>query len=423
MYELMSLKARISKLPGYNRVVLPYHHVKAWHAASKHDYPAAGMRVIGITGTNGKSTTSMMVFHMLKKAGYKVGLLTTVAYGTWKEMHDETMHMTTASPKLLNRRISEMREAGVEYLVLEVTSHALAQGRIFGIPIEVAVMTNVTHEHLDYHRTFERYREAKTKLFAKAKYGIINADDKSAANFAVFTKKNITYGIKSGKLRAKSIKLGANGVEYIISGINLKIKTQIPGEFNVYNSLATVAVGQYLGLSSQQIQDGLSSLEGVAGRMTRVDEGQNFDVIVDYAHTPDSFEKLLSDMRKTIGKKRRLLVLFGSAGRRDEAKRAAQGEIAGKYANALVLTEEDDRDVDGNEILKQIEGGAKKAGAKDITKILDRKKAIEHIFKMAKKGDVVMLLGKGHEKTIERKNGEIEWDEVKVARKLLKKLK
>jgi UDP-N-acetylmuramoyl-L-alanyl-D-glutamate--2,6-diaminopimelate ligase len=333
------------------------------------------------------------------------------------------MHMTTASPGLLNKRISEMREAGVEYLILEVTSHALAQGRIFGIPIEVAVMTNVTHEHLDYHRTFERYRETKTRLFAKANFGIINADDPSAANFAVFTKKHITYGIKNGKLRAESVKLGANGVEYIISGINLKIKTQIPGEFNVYNSLATVAVGQYLGLSNRQIQQGLGSLSGVEGRMARIDEGQNFDVIVDYAHTPDSFEKLLSDMRKTIGKKRRLLVLFGSAGRRDEAKRAVQGEIAGKYADALVLTEEDDRDVNGDTILQQIESGAKKSGAKNITKILDRKKAIAFILKQAKKDDVVMLLGKGHEKTIERSDGEHAWDEVKVTRKLLSDLK
>ncbi|MCL1929569.1 UDP-N-acetylmuramoyl-L-alanyl-D-glutamate--2,6-diaminopimelate ligase [Candidatus Saccharibacteria bacterium] len=419
----MSLKARISKLPGYNRVVLPYHHVKAWHAASKNDYPAAGMRVIGVTGTNGKSTTSFMIFHMLKEAGYKVGLMTTVAYGTWQKIHDETMHMTTTSPGLLNKRISDMREAGVEYLVLEVTSHALAQGRVFGVPIEVAVMTNLTHEHLDYHRTFERYREAKTRLFSKADFGIINADDAHAANFAVFTKKHITYGIKNGKLRAESVKLGTNGVEYVISDINLKITTQIPGEFNVYNSLAAAAVGQYLGLSKTQIRHGIASLKGVEGRMARIDEGQKFEVIVDYAHTPDSFEKLLGDMRRTIGKKRRLLVMFGSAGRRDEAKRAAQGAIAGKYADVLVLTEEDDRDVDGNKILNQIEAGAKKAGAKKIVKILNRKKAIEFILDQAKKDDAVMLLGKGHEKTIERADGEHAWDEIKIVRGILKSRK
>jgi UDP-N-acetylmuramyl-tripeptide synthetase len=416
----MSLKNIVSRLPGYNRVVLPYHRIKAWHAASKNDYPAAGMRVIGVTGTNGKSTTSFMIFHMLKEAGLKVGLLTTVAYGTWQKVHAETMHMTTASPSLLNKRIAEMREAGVEYLVLEVTSHALAQGRIFGIPIEVAVMTNVTHEHLDYHRTFERYREAKTRLFHKAAYGVINADDGSAANFAVFTRKHITYGIKNGKLRAKSVELGADGVKYIISDINLKITTQIPGEFNVYNSLAAVAVGQYLGLSGKQIQRGIGSLTGVEGRMTRVDEGQKFEVIVDYAHTPDSFEKLLSDMRRTIGK-RRLLVMFGSAGRRDEKKRAVQGEIAGKYADLLVLTEEDDRDIDGNKILAQIEAGVLKSGAKakKIHKILDREEAMTFILGQGRRADVVMLLGKGHEKTIERADGEHKWDEIGQARKIL----
>ena len=376
----MSLKARISKFPVYNKTVLPYHYVKAWHAASKNDYPAANMRVIGVTGTNGKSTTCLMIFHMLKEAGYKVGILSTVAYGTWQKIHPEVMHLTTASPKLLNKRIVEMRDAGVEYLVLEVTSHALAQGRIFGIPIEVAVMTNVTHEHLDYHRTFERYRAAKTKLFQKAEFGIVNADDPSAANFAVFTKKHITYGIKNGKYRAESIKADVNGTEYVISDINTKISTQIPGEFNVYNSLATVAVGRYFDLSKKQIQHGISSLKNVEGRMTRIEEGQKFDVIVDYAHTPDSFEKLLSDARKTIGKRRRLLVLFGSAGRRDDKKRAIQGKIAGKYANLLVLTEEDDRDEDGEKILNQIEAGAKKSGAKNITKILDRAEAIKFIL-------------------------------------------
>jgi UDP-N-acetylmuramoyl-L-alanyl-D-glutamate--2,6-diaminopimelate ligase len=193
--------------------------------------------------------------------------------------------------------------------------------------------------------------------------------------------------------------------------------------FNVYNSLAAIGVGVLLGLNNNQIEQGIEALKSVEGRMTTIDEGQNFSVVVDYAHTPDSFEKLLSELRPVV--KGKLIIMFGSAGRRDEAKRSIQGEIAGKYGDLIVLTEEDDRDVDGNEILTQIAQGAEKSGKqlnKDLFLILDRNKAISQSLKLAKNtDDMVLLLGKGHEKTIERADGEHPWNEIEVAHEQLRK--
>lgn len=428
---LARLKEASEKFPGYDTLVLPLHRYKAFRAATKYDYPASNMKVIGVTGTNGKTTTCFMIQKMLTEAGKKTGLLTTVGYGVGKDIKPQVEHMTTVSSGLLNQRIREMADAGVEFLVLELTSHALSQYRAFGIPIDVAVETNVTHEHLDYHRTFKRYRQAKVKLFKNTqatpegkKIGIINADDPSASMFKKEIETPITYGIDKGDLRARQIKLNG-GADYFVKydGRRLHIKTQLPGLFNVYNSLACVAVGIVYGLSNKEIEQGIYSLDYVEGRMNYIDAGQKFDVIVDMAHTPDSFEKLLPDMKKNATGK--VIVVFGSAGgRRDPSKRRPMGEIAGKYADIVIVTEEDDRDTPGEQILKTIAGGAEKAGKKEgknLFKIADRTEAIEFAFKTAKKGDTVLLLGKGNEKTIERADGEHPWNEPAVARKLLKK--
>ncbi len=419
----MSIK---EKIPFYDSLVIPYHVGKAAFWGARYGFPGHKLKVIGVTGTNGKTTTSFMIWKMLNNAGRKAGLMTTVGWGV-DEIHEQMEHMTTVDSSILNKRIKKIADAGVEYLVLELTSHALAQHRSLGIPIEVAVMTNVTHEHLDYHKTFERYRDAKRKLFKQAKYGVINADDPSAEYFESDIERYVTYGVDYGELKAENIKLKPDGVEYVIpSEKNLKIKTQIAGIFNVYNSLACVAVGKRLGLSDSEIKDGIFALNEVEGRMVKVDEGQKFTAIMDYAHTPDAFEKLLPDMKKaTTG---RLIVVFGSAGgRRDPSKRKPMGKIAGEHADVLVLTEEDDRDTPGEEILEQIAEGAREKGKKDgesIFKILNRPKAILEACKMAKKGDTVLFLGKGNEKTIERADGVhsyYELDEIKKALHAIKK--
>ncbi len=414
------MKEKLEKLPFYNQMVLPYHWVNAAVAGIKYKFPAKKMRVIGVTGTNGKTTTCFMIWKMLNEAGHKAGLLTTVAWGVDK-LHKQIEHMTTVDSKTLNARIEKVREAGAEFLVLEVTSHAMAQFRTLGIPVEIAVMTNVTHDHLDYHKTFERYRDAKRKLFKKAKYGVINADDKSAKFFKQDVKNYITYGINSGEKKAIDIKLASSGVKYSCGDI--KIETQIPGNFNVYNSLAAMCVGEKLGLSKAEIEKGIYALTEVEGRMNRINEGQNFEVIVDYAHTPDALEKVFDSVK---GHKGTIISVHGGAGRRDESTRPIRGEILGKNSDIVIVTEDDSRDEDPEKIAEAFVEGAKKAGkktGKDLFVEIDRGKAIEMAIKMAKKGDLVLLLGKGHEKTILRKEGPVPFEDIKVAKKVLKKLK
>jgi UDP-N-acetylmuramoyl-L-alanyl-D-glutamate--2,6-diaminopimelate ligase len=426
-----SLKKTLKKaIPTslYQSIEPTYHLLTATAAATKAGYPAHNMRVIGVTGTNGKTSTCFMIHKMLTEAGLKAGLMTTVAYGVGNDITPQVAHMTTVSAPLLQKRLAEFKKQNVEWVVLEVTSHALAQHRTFGVPIEIAVMTNVTHEHLDYHRTFERYLAAKTKLFKLAsRVGIINADDPSAATFRQAVKQSVSYGLKSGDWRAQNINLSAHGSDYtaLIDGDSYHIHVNIPGEFNVYNSLAAAAVGREVGLTKAQTERGIAALAGVEGRMTVVDAEQPFSAIVDFAHTPDSFERLLNDVRNTT--KGKLVVLFGSAGRRDEAKRAIQGEIAGKYADEIVLTEEDDRDIDGNTILSQIASGAEKAGKKreeNLFLVPDRTAAINFaVSRVSSSKDTVIFLGKGHEKTIERADGAHPWNEIETVRQAILNIK
>ena len=328
-----------------------------------------------------------------------------------------------------------MTKQGVEYLVLEVTSHALAHHSVWGVPISVAVMTNVGHEHLDYHGTFENYRDAKRRLFkhtnknkAGKRIGIINAEDPSADLFASDVSAPITYGINDGDIRAKEVKLTPSGSSYKVHLVNrlkkeerglvassisnlqspisnldlhLQIQCHLPGSFNVYNSLAALITGVVLGLGKDQIEKGIDSLKAFEGRMTKVDEGQYFAVIVDYAHTPESFDKIFAEVKPLATG--RLICVFGSAGRRDEEKRAKQGAIAGKWCDIVIVTEEDDRDIDGIEIMRQIVSGTESAGKvlnKDVMMVHDRTEAVKMAINVAKKGDLVILLGKGHEKSI-----------------------
>jgi UDP-N-acetylmuramoyl-L-alanyl-D-glutamate--2,6-diaminopimelate ligase len=437
---------------GLFPAIEPYGHLAESIAFNTlNGFPSKGMKVIGVTGTNGKTTTSFLIHRMLHEAGYKVGLMSTVAYGVGDDIRPQVEHMTSVDVPTLMKRLKFMKQQGVDWLVLETTSHALAQHRMWGVPYSVAVMTNITHEHLDYHKTFERYRDAKRMMFKQAnrnrkglRVGIVNAEDPSAELFAGDIQNPVRYGINKGDLQAKNVQLTPDGVDYDVQvgTEQLHITCHLPGSFNVYNSLAAVGVGQALGLTGRQIEQGIAALEGVEGRMTRIDEGQDFSVIVDYAHTPDSFEKLFKDLRPVV--KGKLIVMFGSAGRRDEAKRAVQGALAGEYADEVIITEEDDRDIDGLEIMEQIAAGAASKGKtrdQDLFLVHDRTEAISFTLKRASKGDTVLLLGKGHEKDILR-NGpkaaelrhlqqddhnpdrvvEFPWDEIGTAHAALKTL-
>ena len=432
----MSVKTFLmDRVPNYNNLVIPYHKLKAMAMAYKYKFPGKRMKVIGVTGTNGKTSTCFLIWKMLNIAGCRTGLMTTVAWGVDK-LEEQVEHMTTVDTETLNQRMQKIAESGAEFLVLEITSHALAQNRIFGVPIEVAVMTNVTHEHLDYHKTFENYCDAKRKLFKMAKYGVINEDDKSWSYFADDVKEYITYGINGGILRAEKVELLAEGVKYQVEIPNVnfgnnkkktkneiaKIRTHIPGKFTVYNSLAAMAVGLRLGLSVPEIETGILALESVEGRMNRVNEGQDFEVIVDYAHTPDAFLKVFESV--VPGKKKRIISLFGGAGRRDESTRAERGEIGAKNSDIVIVTEDDSRDEDRKIIAEEFAKGAEKEGkilGKDLFIILDREEAIQKAIDLAKKDDIVLVLGKGHEKTILRAEGAVPFEDLKVTRKILKK--
>ncbi|MBR3332420.1 UDP-N-acetylmuramoyl-L-alanyl-D-glutamate--2,6-diaminopimelate ligase [Candidatus Saccharibacteria bacterium] len=411
------MKKLLEKLPFYNEMVLPYHFAQSVVAVAKYHRPAKKLHVIGVTGTNGKTTTCFMIWNMLKKAGYKTGIMTTVAYGIDK-LKPELGHMTTVDALTLNKRISEIKKQGAEYLVLEVTSHALAEYRTLGIPIGIGVFTNLTHEHLDYHKTFVKYRDAKGKLFRKAKFSIFNADDPATKYYKTLTKKYATYGIKYGENKARDIKMSVSGVKYSFGDIN--IETKIPGEFNVYNSMAAALVGKKLGLTNAQIEAGISSLESVEGRMNIIDEGQPFTVIVDYAHAPDALEKVFDSVSSHKG---RVISVHGGAGRRDPSTRPIRGAILAKYSDLVIITEDDSRDEDPEKIAAGFIKGAEKAGkvlGKDLIKELDREKAIKLAIELAKPGDLVLLLGKGHEKTILRADGPHDFEDIKVAKKYIR---
>ena len=410
------MKQFLEKLPFYNQAVLPYHYAQSLIAGVKYGFPGKKLRVIGVTGTNGKTTTAFMIWQMLNNAGYKTGLMTTVAWGVNK-LKPELGHMTTVDAFTLNHRISDIQEQGAEFLVLEVTSHALSQFRILNIPIEIAVFTNLTHDHLDYHKNFKNYRDAKGKLFKKAKYSILNADDKTTAYYKKIASDFVTYGIEHGDYCATDIEMSVDGVKYAFDG--LEIETRIPGEFNVYNSMAAALVGKKLKLADFQIIEGIKSLDAVEGRMNIIDEGQPFKVIVDYAHAPDALEKVFNSVK---GHKGRIIAVHGGAGRRDPSTRPIRGEILAKNSDIVIITEDDSRDEDPNKIADGFIEGAEKQGKilnKDLFKELDRKKAIKMAINMAKKGDLVLILGKGHEKTILRADGPHDFEDIKIAKEII----
>jgi len=440
----MSFRAVVKKIiPGkLFDLVEPFGHwLEAVIAQIRYGFPAQKLEVIGVTGTDGKTSTCSLIANMLRKSGYKVAMMTTISvdYGDGKGEQPNPTRLTTVGAMALAKTLKQVKNSGAEWLVLETTSHALAQNRVWGVPFTMAVMTNVTHEHLDYHGTIEKYLEAKRKLFIKCnknirglKVGIANYDDPNGKLFADSTDNPLLYGINGGDLKASHIKLTPKGSKYLaeIENEEYQIVCNLPGSFNVSNSLAAVAVGHALGLTKEQIENGISSLKSVEGRMTRIDEGQDFDVIVDYAHTPVSFKKIFEEVKPLV--KGRLIAVFGSAGRRDELKRPKQGNVAGQYCDVVIITEEDDRDCDGIAILEEIAAGAQHAGKtrdKDLFLIHKREDAIQKAFETAEQGDMVLLLGKGHEKSI-LTNGpsgigsqiKRPYDEVSVAHTLLDNL-
>ncbi|MGB9706666.1 MAG: Mur ligase family protein [Microgenomates group bacterium] len=386
-------------------------------------FPSKKLTVIGVTGTDGKTTTVHLIGHILKESGFRSDLISSVSA--------PGLHTTTPDPWVLQKLLRQMSDRGIKYVVLEATSHGLDQHRLWGVKFHLGVVTNVTHEHLDYHKTYENYLRAKAELFRGVKIAVLNRDDKSFENLKLKIKnsKLITYGIRS---RAD------------FTPKSFPFETLLPGEYNQYNCLAAIAVSAALGIPPEKIRKAVASFRGVIGRMEEINEGQNFRVIVDFAHTPNGLENVLKTLNSQLvtrnQKTGKLIVVFGCAGLRDVAKRPMMGEIAAKLADIAVLTAEDPRTEDVNEIINQIAEGCLKRGAKEgglskwvnwpnlkrklFFRIADRREAIRFaIQKLAKRGDIVVICGKGHERSMCFGKTEYPWSDQKEARKALKGLK
>ncbi|HSX43523.1 MAG TPA: UDP-N-acetylmuramoyl-L-alanyl-D-glutamate--2,6-diaminopimelate ligase [Candidatus Saccharimonadales bacterium] len=414
------------------KTLAPYGHlVEAMLYSCAYGFPARGMKVIGITGTNGKTTTSFLVHRMLQESGRKTGLMTTVAWAIGDDVRVQTQHMTNVPVPLLMKRLKAMKAAGVEWLVLETTSHALVQFRTWGVPYSVAVLTNISQDHLDYHGTMERYIAAKQRLFRLVQrnkqglqVGIANADDRYGASFAALTQNSIMYGTEAGDLRATNIRMDSNGIVYDIAvgGEQLHIVSKLPGAFNVYNTLAAASVGRAVGLTSKQIEQGIAALPGVAGRLESVDAGQKFAVVVDYAHTPDALANVLQALRGST--KGKLIAVFGATGDRDRTKRGPMGEVVVRLADTIYLTDDETYTEDPDTIREAVYAGIVQAGGKDKTTVIaDRLEAIRAAFVAANAGDTVLLAGLGHQDYRAMGGEKQPWDEREVARKLLAEIK
>lgn len=387
------------------------HLVESIWAVFKNKYPARYLKVIGVTGTDGKTTTCHLIYSILKQAQYPVALVSSVAAFIGEKEIDTGFHVTTPDAKFLQPLLARFINEGVKYLVLETTSHGLDQHRVLGCNFFIGVLTNVTHEHLDYHRTFKNYLATKAKLFRKVKIAVLNHDDKHFNYLKRVSKraKIVTYGIDK---RA----------DFTLD--KFKFKTKLPGKYNLYNCLAAIATASSLGIEEKVIREAILSFEPVQGRMEEIKEGQKFRVIIDFAHTPNGLEKVLTTLKDQKGKSK-LIVVFGCAGLRDVQKRPMMGEIATTLADLMILTAEDPRTEDVNEIIEQIARGCRKAGGvedKTFFRVPDRQEAIDFaIQKLTKKDDIVVICGKGHEKSMCFGKTEVPWSDQKAVRKALKK--
>lgn len=407
-----------------------------WLSAAWYDHPSRELRVVGVTGTDGKTTTIELITGVLTEMEQAVGKITTIGASIGGQQLETGEHTTTPDAPDIQRYLRQMVDAGMEYAVLEVTSHGLAQQRVAGVAFDVSVVTNITHEHLDIHGSVEAYRQAKAKLFAALdvsyrkpavpKVSVLNADDSSIAYLHTHPADvQITYGI-GGDATVR-----ANGISYTSDGSHMTVHsplgefslhTNLLGSFNVYNVLAAVAVGVSQDATVAQIQAGIEGVERVRGRMDAVDLGQDFLVLVDFAHTPASLEHALQAARTMVDG--RVIVVFGSAGLRDVDKRGMMGKIAGELADMAVFTAEDPRTEDVNDIIDEIAAGAREAGAveeRDFVRIPDRAEAIAWAVDYARAGDIVLTCGKGHEPTMCYGTTEYPWNEHEVVREALQR--
>ena len=416
-------------------------HALALAAAWFFGFPSHQLGVVGVTGTDGKTTTSYLVRAMLEACGLPTGLVGTIESIAGGKVINRGRQTTPEAPEL-QADLAAMVAAGDRWAVVESTSHGLAQERVGEVAYDVAVLTNVTHEHLEFHKTIDAYRAAKRSLFERlavgpsnpdkghGKWAVVNLDDPLGADFgAAATKAGarvIGYGAgEEADVRLTAVDESPRGLRVGVGTARgeFELNLKLAGRFNAHNAMAAVGAGEALRLDHSAVKRGLESVSGVPGRMERIDAGQPFTVIVDYAHTPEALAKVLDNLAPVAAAAGGgLIAVFGSAGERDTAKRPMMGRVAGERARLVVVTDEDPRGEDRQKILREIAAGAQEAGKRrdvDLLLIADRREAIREAFSQARPGDVVVLCGKGHERTIEMAPGPVDWDEASVAREEL----
>lgn len=372
-----------------------YHLLRAFLANLYYGFPSRRLKVIGVTGTDGKTTTTQLITHILKSAGKKVSMISTVYAKVAGKEYDTGFHVTTPDAVIVPKFLKLSADYGDEYFILETTSHRLDQNQLFGINFEICVITNITHEHLDYHKDYEDYVKAKEKLISMAKLGIVNKKDQSYEFFSNESKR-ISKDYTS----------------------KLKDVEKIPNltKFNRYNYAAAYKVTEALGIDDQTIINAMKTFNLPKGRLEMFyDKG--FKIIIDFAHTPNAFLQVLPEIRRMYLKESaRLIHVFGSAGLRDATKRSLMGQASSQYSDYIILTEEDFRTEKLEDITRQIASGIKN---KPFEVIMNRQEAINRAIKMAKKGDVVVLTGKSHEKSLCRGKIEYPWSEHEAVKKAL----
>lgn len=392
-------------------------------AANFYGNPSHNLKLIGITGTNGKTTIASLLYQLFDKAGFKTGLLSTVKILVDKTEYKATH--TTPDSLTINRYLAEMNEAGVEFCFMEVSSHGIHQKRTEGLRFEGGIFTNLSHDHLDYHETFAEYRDVKKKFFdelPKDAFALVNVDDKNGLVMLQNTKaRKVTYALKSyADYRAQIL-------ENQLTGLLLKIQDQevwvkLIGSFNAYNLLAIYAAGELLGLQQIEALQLLSELESVSGRFQYMISEGNITAIVDYAHTPDALKNVLETINDIRTKNEELITVVGAGGDRDKTKRPKMGHIASALSTKVVITSDNPRSEQPETIISEIEKGIEPQHFKKVLSITDRKQAIKTACQLASPNDIILIAGKGHETYQEIKGERFDFDDFKIVKETLKEL-
>lgn len=402
-----------------------YRKTRIQLVSARYGWPARGLRVIAVTGTNGKTTTANYINEILKQAGYKTAMFTTAVIEVAGESKINNLNATVASVSRMQQFLNEARRYKVDFVILEVTSHSLHQHKLDGVPIEAAIMTNLTQDHLDYHKTMEKYAAAKGLLFARnPRYIVLNRDDDWFDYFDRYLaeEQKITYGkSEDADVRISDIRLYKKGSEATLAFDHQEksqLATYLPGEYNVFNMAAAASICYVLGVSMSDIKNGIASLEGIPGRFERATKDETYEVIVDYAHTPDALEKLLEATRNIT--KKRIILVFGACGDRDALKRPIMGKIAAKLADEIILTDEESYNEDPDKIRRDIYAGIEESKATNkTTEIADRREAIRHALNIAKKDDTILITGMGHEQFRIINGEKLPWNDTNIVREII----